>query len=184
MNKNICSGDGSCFTQTSYGYEKDVNYTCNHNCQLFQCPNYLVCGFAGPKWYLGCHSGVCYSCNMNFGQKLDLSKEKEECPICYEEEFSIKMINCNHRICYICFKKCFTITYDHEDKIENPFEWIDDISDQEIQESIYEKIENTDKYLEYEQKIENIRLKKQEEIEKLSKCCICRKTTKILKYNK
>lgn len=65
--------------------------------------------------HLGLNKGnyLCTNCDMMFGTwKKDISDvldigNNTECPICLEVKHSISQPNCNHRICFDCFKKCY-----------------------------------------------------------------------------
>lgn len=105
--KHICNGDGSCLTQTTdcNTYGKNQDFTCVHNCQPAECPNFAVCGDKSPKWYYRCHDGRCWSCNLTFGKNLTFPEEPRECPICFDTAQSIIQPNCTHSVCVECFKR-------------------------------------------------------------------------------
>ena len=77
--------------------------------ELGNCPNEIVCKTGKiNKYLLNCTKGVCNTCFQNFKKELDILDKKDECPICLEQKNSfVKYPNCEHRICNICFRRCF-----------------------------------------------------------------------------
>ncbi|AEQ33078.1 hypothetical protein [Megavirus chiliensis] len=59
--KYECKGDGECFKQTDQenSYIKNIKYKCE--CELKKCK---ICNIKHPEWYLNCHAGNCYPCNL------------------------------------------------------------------------------------------------------------------------
>ena len=79
-----------------------------------KCKNYYLCRTVLPtSWFEYKGNYLCTNCDMMFGTwKKDISDvldigNNTECPICLEVKHSISQPNCNHRICFDCFKKCY-----------------------------------------------------------------------------
>lgn len=106
MATRICTGNGDCLTQTTdvntYGKYPDVS--CSHNCQPLKCPNFLVCGSVGPKWFLDIHRGTCWTCRSKNFRNLEFSED--ECPTCLDTKMCVKLLNCSHKQCVDCFRRC------------------------------------------------------------------------------
>ena len=108
---SICTGSGQCLTQSSVNsYSTSPQYTCEHNCLPFPCPNTLIFGSQHPKWFHDLKSGFCTYCHMTFRRALTVL-ESEYCPICLDTKVSVVMPTCSHSICVDCFKR---ITYGME----------------------------------------------------------------------
>jgi hypothetical protein len=105
--QRTCSGDGDCLTQTfdENTYGKNPEYSCQHDCQPQECPNFRVCGTLAPRWYFGCHGGRCWGCKYKFGKNLTFLDEPQECPVCLETGLCVIQPNCSHSICIACFKR-------------------------------------------------------------------------------
>jgi len=108
---NICHGDGMCLTQddTPNNYIKIKDYTCEYNCSPVKCDNFLVCGEVDPKWVLNLNSSIAggitgFQCKISFGKLV--FTDNVDCPICLEAKIGVKQINCDHKICIDCFKRC------------------------------------------------------------------------------
>ena len=110
MEPRICDGHGDCLCQCDDGnYRADHKHpmdTCTHNCQPKKCPNFLVCGSIVPEWLLLCKRGRCVHCDMMFGKIMEFSEVPEECPVCLETATCVNLINCDHKMCVSCFKRC------------------------------------------------------------------------------
>jgi hypothetical protein len=100
-----CRGRGDCLRQTGYGYNTYELNGCPHKCSAVKCPNFLICDSIVPQWILGCNKGTCTSCGYTFGTKLTFY-ESVECPICLEDKPGVKQVNCDHKVCIDCFKRC------------------------------------------------------------------------------
>jgi hypothetical protein len=104
---NICHGDGICLTQddTLNNYIKNKDYICEYNCSAVKCDNFLVCGEVLPKHLID-HNDFCVSfqCKLSFGKLV--FTDNIDCPICFEVKMGVKQINCDHKICIDCFKRC------------------------------------------------------------------------------
>ena len=112
MTTKNCSGKGECLNQCGHTsdcnepYHKRDDMTCEFNCQPMKCPNYLVCGDVAPKWYYACHWGTCWDCKNRFGKQRVLEFSEDECPVCLETKTCVNMLNCSHKQCIDCFKRC------------------------------------------------------------------------------
>ena len=114
--KTTCNGNGMCLLEVdSQKYEKYSKMKCLYECSPVKCPNYVVCESRYPKWVSYYHNGVCYKCaseflciyNNNYTSILDIIKVKQECSICMTNRlYFVKLLNCEHRICNICFSRC------------------------------------------------------------------------------
>jgi hypothetical protein len=111
MEPRICDGYGDCLCQCEDGnYRADNKHsfvTCTHRCTPKKCPNFLVCENIVPEWLLLCKGGHCLKCDMAFGKVLTFSTEDEECPVCLETKPTVKLLNCDHTMCFSCFKRCW-----------------------------------------------------------------------------
>lgn len=111
MEPRVCEGDGKCLMQPNFGeYREDCknpSVSCAYNCVPRKCPNFLVCGSIDPEWLLRCKRGTCVHCDMSFGKVLTLSTEDEECPICFDTKPLVQLLNCDHKVCVSCFKRCW-----------------------------------------------------------------------------
>jgi hypothetical protein len=84
-------------------------------CTLIKCPNYDICKSEYPEFLISCFRGHCENCdtrrfsnNDHFTKKSD---EKEECPICLENNYLYKLIECNHYLCGNCVHKLYYTNY-------------------------------------------------------------------------
>ena len=69
-----CPGNGMCLYEDEPGQFSCKDYmTCEFGCQPVKCPNYEVCGSAGPEWMLGCTRGTCGYC-----MRMKLSPPKKK----------------------------------------------------------------------------------------------------------
>lgn len=107
-----------------------------------KCPNFKICETIIPKWYYGCHNGVCRNCDMFFGNWNNkirsksgnnlIFRESVECPICHEENVEgVEMPKCNHAICISCFKRCFNGDESRDEEPEFPYPEIEDEYDED-----------------------------------------------------
>jgi hypothetical protein len=111
----LCEGDGCCWEQS----EDDMDlyeraFDCPHNCALVKCPNFAVCGSAGPLWVIQCHDGLCADCAVIIGGPLQIvtlpavqeGQEGEECAVCLEAmTAAVQHGACSHRSCTSCFRR-------------------------------------------------------------------------------
>lgn len=83
------------------------------DCQLTECPNYVICGNKSPKNILNSYYGLCYNCSVSYNicdkgkRKLNIIKNKI-CSSC--NKFFLKSVEqpyCDDIICM----DCFNITY-------------------------------------------------------------------------
>lgn len=105
-----CSGDGGCLKQMDdYNYQKGYGDDCPHHCEPLQCPNYIICKQKFPLWLVDCHGGFCMHCTVIFGCQVEIiTKEKEECAICFEETDKMaKFPQCSHYVCISCYKRIY-----------------------------------------------------------------------------
>jgi len=109
--KNIkeCNGDGSCLLQQDGDiYIKNPNTICNYDCQLIECPNYILCKSIMPNSSM--YHGMCDGCYLIFGKwngGRGISEIKDtECVICLENKTCITQPKCIHFTCIECFKRC------------------------------------------------------------------------------
>jgi len=74
-----------------------------------------------------------------FGKPVLTFYESVECPVCLEDKAGVKQVNCDHKVCIDCFKRChyggniaqpvFPYSREIEDEYDaNPDDtkWIDD----------------------------------------------------------
>ena len=123
MYTTICNGYGECLEQNDCknGYKKYDNISCSYKCQPMKCPNFLVCGRIEPQWVLRCHKGLCISpCTTSFGY-LQFT-DNEECPICLEIKTCVKQLQCDHKTCVDCFKRCHLPPYWDDPQPEFPYD--------------------------------------------------------------
>lgn len=178
----ICTGYGECFTQDNcLNCVKNSDVICKYNCVLIECPNYIMCGAKEPKWYLNCHGGLCYSCNLMFGKwqggkgKLDFV-DACECCICFDTTLCVSQPKCSHYACIECFKRCY---HGNESSIIEPkFPYGDDIADEYFDTFDKTKWENDELIKKYEDDFDEYEYKKSVEYEQeknLRRCPLCRK---------
>ena len=172
----ICEGNGECLNQVDYHkYEKYDNFICNYNCIPMKCPNYLICKNISPKWVYDNNKNTCINCAISFGI-LIFSIDKKECPICLENKYAVKNINCNHTICVDCFRR---VHYGEEREEDPIFPYSEEIEDEYFDDPdnlkwklnyplIEEWNEVCNAYYDYYQE-------KYKNEENLRKCPLCRK---------
>ncbi len=90
-----------------------------------KCKNYELCETVLPKWWFDCtDTYLCTGCHIMFGTWgtqtgkgiLEIS-DNLECLLCLENTRVTTYLNCDHKICISCFKRCY---YRNEkDDIEN-----------------------------------------------------------------
>lgn len=132
-----CTGRGYCLRQTGDQNTYELN-DCSHKCLPVKCPNFVVCDSIVPQWILGCNKGTCTTCGYTFGRILTFY-ESVECPICFEDKPGVKQINCDHKVCIDCFKRCryggtiphpiFPYPHEIEDEYDNDpddSKWVND----------------------------------------------------------
>lgn len=84
-----------------------------HNCVLIECPNYIVCENKNPQWVMGCHTGLCFDCELGFGEWINgkgilETKYEVDCCVCLDEScLGISLPFCSHYICVSCMKKIY-----------------------------------------------------------------------------
>lgn len=135
---SVCQGRGECFQQCCCSCYDDAEYEipsaicscghrnhekliggegecdiycqtdCPHTCVLIECKHYKHCGGKYPEWYLDCHRGKDVNCDMI---PFDFLDEKDECPVCYDEKYMVKM-KCNHTVCLQCLYAIYKTTDD------------------------------------------------------------------------
>jgi hypothetical protein len=109
-----CSGNGECLQRNNHNdYSINEKFSCNKNCHIMQCKNYLVCDTLVPEYILKNHDNLCINCYVVFGKNQGghgalPQKKIDECLICYENNvWGISNPKCDHFICINCFKKCY-----------------------------------------------------------------------------
>jgi hypothetical protein len=111
MEQWVCNGHGHCLCQCDPGAHvtgcNNSAFTCSHRCTPKKCPNFLVCENIVPEWLLLCKGGHCLQCDTAFGRVLTFSTEDAECPVCLETKPTVKLLNCEHMMCFSCFKRCW-----------------------------------------------------------------------------
>jgi hypothetical protein len=76
---------------------------CPQGCRPVPCRNAAVCGsFENARWYLGCHGGLCWECNMLVGG-LCIGDVRVDCPVCLGRKCVAVTLDCGHRVCAECF---------------------------------------------------------------------------------
>ena len=102
----ICSGRGDCWESNGADY-KYPDIICNHNCQRMSCVNARVCGTVNvPGWVANLMNGCCIGCNYQTGFRKPLEFSEDECPVCLETKECVTLLNCTHKQCVDCFKRC------------------------------------------------------------------------------
>lgn len=179
MTSLICKGDGSCLEQTTCknGYKKYDNVSCEHNCQPIKCPNYLVCEHLRPQWFLWCHRGVCGTpCGVSFNNTHLQFFENTECPICFETITCVKQINCEHKICIDCFKRCHLPPYWNDPQPDFPYDSsVEDEYDNDQENPRWRNDPLIQKYERDSNKWYNDREIREESESYLKVCSLCRK---------
>jgi hypothetical protein len=105
-NSKNCQGEGVCLEQTGIYPIYLRSKPCQYNCKPVKCPNFIVCGQVAPLQVMWCHGSRCNYCNQKYGKDLIFKRGKEECTICLEEkDLWIKMPNCDHYFCLLCFRR-------------------------------------------------------------------------------
>ena len=91
----ICEGDGTCIS--------DSKTSCPYNCKPKKCLNYgILCESKLPQFEFTRYLGCCLECITDWG-KLNITENKEECPVCYESHSEKVMYGCGHAVCSKCF---------------------------------------------------------------------------------
>ena len=90
----------------------EANEACVHRCSPVDCPNHVVCRTPRcPRWVLDCFDGLCYHCDLTFGENLNIVElpDVEECFVCFcESNATVEMpAKCGHRVCVGCFREIF-----------------------------------------------------------------------------
>ena len=177
MSNILCNGDGSCLQQTDYrnGYKKNDDISCEYNCQPIKCPNYLVCEHLEPQHILWCHKGICMSpCAISF-KRLQFF-ENTECPICFETTICVKQVNCEHKTCIDCFKRCHLPPYWDDPQPEFPYSSdIEDDHDNDYNNPKWDRDPLIKKYREDLDKWQIEREIREESESYLKVCPLCRK---------
>jgi hypothetical protein len=81
---------------------------------LIKCENYELCNATLPKWWFECKRNyLCTNCDMMFGHPLEI-RDNVECPICLETACGLSYLNCEHKLCVNCFKRCYYMSNGNE----------------------------------------------------------------------
>lgn len=98
----ICKGHGDCIVSKHIdGYEM----SCSHNCKPRNCLNFLVCNSNQKNSIMVLGSELCFCCDVTFGKILSIL-DKAECQHCLSRDIQcVKRFECNHALCFRCFKK-------------------------------------------------------------------------------
>jgi len=99
-----CNGHGYCLRQSDSPCTYETT-NCPHECKPIKCPNFKVCEYIAPKWIFNTNKDTCLNCRLCFNGKLTFY-DSVECPVCLENKPGVKQINCDHKICIDCFKRC------------------------------------------------------------------------------
>ncbi len=112
---NNCSGQ--CFEQFDHLLPFYVKKNLNCDCTLVKCPNYDICKSELPEYLIGCYRGYCLNCDMKRNSNNDVniftkkSEIKEECPVCLENNYIYKLMECNHYLCGDCIHNLYYTNY-------------------------------------------------------------------------
>jgi len=123
-----CKGNGECFKRcscTCYDPITDVDHdvctcgcrahtmefcraaSCKYDCEMVQCKNFGICGYAAPHWYFERfpegYKGLCFDCWAYRGVLIQ-TKEHEVCSICLETK-QLVQLSCHpsHKLCIGCW---------------------------------------------------------------------------------
>jgi hypothetical protein len=176
MSTTICPGNGTCLEQNSLdSYSKSELISCSYNCKILPCPNFTVCGNSYPEWLLRCHRGLCQNCNMLF-KYLVFTENEEECPICFEKKLHVKQLNCNHKICVDCFKRCYIPPYWNDPQPDFPYSSdVEDEYDSYHEDPRWKRYPLIKKYEEDTKKWYEERGRREDSEKYLKHCSQCRK---------
>ncbi len=112
---NNCSGQ--CFEQFDHLLPFYVKKNLNCDCTLVKCRNYDICKSELPEFLIGCYRGYCLNCDMKRNSNNDVhiftkkSEIKEECPVCLENNYIYKLMECNHYLCGDCIHNLYYTNY-------------------------------------------------------------------------
>lgn len=169
-----CSGKGDCLNQIGCNpsiYEKPQT-PCPYNCEPKKCPNFEVCGNIEAEWCINLKGNqACLGCWSKHFNRLEFS-ENEECIICNETTKCVKQLNCSHKTCITCFKRCY---YGEKPPPQPEFPYSEDV---------YQRYENNDQEILNDPKVKQWlkdldtwdfnECKKRRQEEYLRKCPMCR----------
>ncbi len=118
-----CTGDGSCLTQNyDLSYDEKENEICEFKCKGIRCSNYEFCKNINPEWLFNTNTcnTICKSCDINFGEVLEIIKLTEECSICYCDPTDGIKQKCGHKLCFKCFEKIYSSEEEEEEEGQVP----------------------------------------------------------------
>lgn len=98
MKVYICSGNGDCLHPPTEKYA----VSCEYECTIQRCVNYVICGCEGPMRFVNYVNGCCLACNIDFERKLDF--DQGTCCACGTTTICVNLTRCSHTMCITCFK--------------------------------------------------------------------------------
>jgi hypothetical protein len=108
LNSAKCIGRGDCLQRTEDGRGYEASYRCRYDCETVQCPNYVVCAAAVPRWMLDVHGGACQDCALNYGCVPLVTVYHDPMmgclKCCNPVGMTVKMPSCDHSFCLACFR--------------------------------------------------------------------------------
>jgi hypothetical protein len=102
--------------------------------------------------------------------------DHEECPICLETTTCVKQLNCNHKICVDCFKRCHIPPYWNDPHPQFPYD--SELEDEYDSQWDYPRWRNDPLIQKYEEdwkRWESEREEREASESYLKICSICRK---------